>query len=206
VHRLLPAVVVPGHAWSGWLGGLPTRSVGQQPARWAAAVERTAWSATAGPCGPPAELSPGWGSRLAPWGVQLGHGGLLSESVGVELAHLQQRQAQVAAANTGRPGPAGRRPAASAGRPAGPGGNHHPPRPVGEGSPAGVVARALGAQRRRGAADQAGEPGEDGHGQQQVEGGRAGWERPGRLPGALRGGAALLAWLDTRRVESSRLV
>jgi hypothetical protein len=57
----------------------------------------------------------------------------------------------------------------------------HPWRPGGEGSQAGVAAGALGAQRRGGAADHAGEPGGDGHGRQQVDGGRAGWDRPGRL-------------------------
>src|SRR5215207_7252903 len=75
VHRS-PAVLLLGRAWSGWLRGLPTRSVGQQPARWAAAVERTARTATARPRGRPAELSPVCGSRWAPWDVELGHGRL----------------------------------------------------------------------------------------------------------------------------------
>src|SRR5829696_6592569 len=81
VHRS-PAVLVPGHAWSGWLRGLPRRSVGQQPASWAAAVDRAARSAGARPCGRP-QLSPVWGSGWAPWGVELGHGCLLSGSIGV---------------------------------------------------------------------------------------------------------------------------
>jgi hypothetical protein len=45
-----------------------------------------------------------------------------------------------------------------------------------------VAARAFGTQRRRGADGYAGECGGDVDGQQQVEGGRAGWDQPGHLP------------------------
>src|SRR5215207_4095965 len=83
------ACLVGVAAWS------PTRSVRQQPASWAAAVDPAAGSVAARPCGCP-EPSSGWGSRLAPWDVELRHGGLLSGSVGVDLADREQRQAQVA--------------------------------------------------------------------------------------------------------------
>ena len=60
-----------------------------------------------------------------------------------------------------------------------------------------VAAGMLGAQRRDGAGGHAGEGGGDVDGQQQVEGGRAGWDQPGRL---------LLAGEMGRHLENDRIL